>query len=231
MLFRSKVQFDAVAGTWSVQDPTHEVVYNYGGMCQPIGGGGGGACAQDHATSASTGGSGSSVDSDFKTASDIVVAAGQDFVIDTIEVPFLTFAPNDPPTTANVVYYADASGLPGAMMGSETVVPTILSAGPWVNPVADIYETSLAVTPFTFAGNASSDTTYWIEVSMGTATNQGTVFWLYTLDTPVEGHPKVQFDATLGTWSVQDPTQEVVYNYSGMCEPMGGGGTDRKSVV
>ena len=176
-------------------------VVDYGGWDAEItavsGGGGGSACSQSHPFGAiAAGGSGSSVDSDFKTASDIVVSAGEDFTIDTIEVPFLTFAPNDPPTTANVVYYEDAGGLPGTMIGSETVVPTILSSTPWANPIADQYMTSLAMTPFTFAGDAGSDTTYWIEISMGTANNQATVFWEYSNDIPVEGFPKVQFDAT-----------------------------------
>ncbi len=183
--------------------------------------GGGGACSQDHPVSATVGGgSGSSVDSDFKTAADITVATGEDFTIDTIEANFLTFAPSDPPTTANVVYYEDAGGLPGTMIGSETVVPTIISSSPWANPVADQYLTSLALTPFTFSGDAGMDTKYWIEVSMGTATNQATVFWEYTPDTPVEGEAFARFDGTVGTWSIIDPTQEVIYNFSGECTPI-----------
>ncbi len=220
-----KVQFDASVGTWAVQDPLQEVIYTYSGQCDPIGGGGM-ACSQAHPFgAAAAGGSGSSVDSDFKTASDIVVSAGEDFTIDTIEVPFLTFAPLDPPTTAVVVYHEDAGGLPGAVIGTETVVPTILSSAPWANPVAFQFMTSLALTPFTFPGDAGSDTTYWIEISMGTATNQPTVFWEYSNDIPVEGFPKVQFDASVGTWAVQDPLQEVIYTYSGQCDPIGGGGT------
>ncbi len=196
------------------------------------GGGGGAACAQDHPFgSVAGGGSGSSVDSTFKTAADIVVAAGEDFVLDTIEVPFLTFAPEDPPITANIVYYDDAGGLPGAVIGSETVVPTILSSGPWANPIAFQFMTSLAVTPFTFDGDAGSDTTYWIEVSMGTATNQGTVFWEYTDDIPVEGEPYAKFDSTVGTWAIDDPAQEVVYTFSGQCEPIGGGGPGPLTTV
>src|SRR5690554_344115 len=189
------------------------------------GGGTGGPCAQSHPFGVdAAGGSGSSVDSDFKTAADIIVVAGEDFTLDTIEVPFLTFAPLDPPTTANIVYYAvDAAGLPGAVIGSETVVPTILSSSPWANPVAFQFMTSLDVTPFTFSGDATSDTTYWIEVSMGTATNQGTVFWEYTDDIPVEGQPYAKFDATVGTWEIEDPAQEVIYTFSGDCEPMAPG--------
>ncbi len=184
-------------------------------------GGGSTACSQDHPFgAAAAGGSGSSVDSDYKTAADIVVAAGEDFILDTIEVPFLTFAPEDPPITANVVYYRDAGGLPGVMIGSETVVPTILSSGPWANPVAFQFKTSLAMTPFTFEGNNSSDTTYWIEVSMGTATNQGTVFWEYTDDIPVEGQPYAKYDASVGAWAIDDPDQEVIYTFSGNCEPL-----------
>ncbi|MDP2685585.1 MAG: CUB domain-containing protein, partial [Aequorivita sp.] len=229
------VNFNAIEGTeyfiWIDTWPAPDSPCVQGGTMtfsgpEPGGGGGGSACSQSHPFGvAAAGGSGSSVDSTFKTASDIVVAVGEDFTLDTIEVPFLTFAPNDPPTTANIVYYEDAGGLPGTMIGSETVVPTILSSAPWANPVAIQFMTSLAVTPFTFAGDAGSDTTYWIEISMGTATNQATVFWEYTNDIPVEGQPKVQFDSTIGTWSVQDPTHEVIYTYSGDCEPIGGGGS------
>ncbi len=188
-------------------------------------GGGGTTCSQDHPFSAVAGaGVGSSVDSDFKTATDIVVATGEDFTLDTIEVPFLTLAPNDPPTTANIVYYEDAGGLPGTMIGSESVVPTILSSAPWANPVAIQFLTSLPITPFTFPGDASVDTKYWIEISMGTATNQATVFWEATLDTPVEGVAAAQYNAAVGTWTVPNPAQEAIYTYSGNCEPMGGGG-------
>jgi hypothetical protein len=224
VLGNSAAQFDAGAGLWSVPDPLQETVYNYSGECTPMGGGGM-ACNQENPLSAAPGGGmGSSVDSGFKTASDIVVAAGEDFTIDSIDAYFLTFAPADPPTTATVMYYADASGLPGAMIGSETVVPTILSAQPWANPVADQYETTMAVTPFTFAGDAGSDTTYWIEISMGTATNQATVFWEFT-------NSAAQFDAGAGLWSVPDPLQETVYNYSGECTPIGGGPADNDTCA
>src|SRR5690606_35187628 len=78
-------------------------------------------CSPSHPTSAGLGGGGSSVDSDFKSATDILVPAGENFTLENIEVPFLTFAPEDAPVTANIVYYEDNAGLPGAMIGSETV--------------------------------------------------------------------------------------------------------------
>ena len=212
---------------FNVLDPASQTYYwdNLDQMVNGGGGGGGGTtCNQENPLSAAAGGAlGSSVDSDFKTASDILVVAGEDFTVDTLDAYFLTFAPSDPPTTATVVYYDDAGGLPGAVLGTETVVPTILSAQPWANPVADQYETSLAVTPFTFAGDAGSDTTYWIEISMGTAANQATVFWEYTSDTPVLGSSAAQFNGTTGAWAIPDPLFEVVYNFSGECTPIGGG--------
>ncbi|MBK5213703.1 MAG: T9SS type A sorting domain-containing protein [Flavobacteriaceae bacterium] len=185
-------------------------------------GGGGTACNQEHiVVGDANGGSGSSQDSDYKTAADIVVPAGGDFTIDTIEVPFLTFAPEDAPIIAKVVYYDDVAGLPGTELGNETVVPTILSSAIWINPVAYIFETSLALTPFTFSGDVANDTTYWIEISMGTATNQATVFWAYTEGTGLEGEPMVQFNAADGFWTVPEPTREVIYNFSGECSPLG----------
>ncbi len=167
-----------------------------------------------------TGGSGSSMDSDYKSAVDLVIPAGEDFVLSEIEVPFLTFAPEDEPTNATVVYYNDDAGFPGTEIGREVVVPTINSSQPWVNPIAYIFETSLDMTPFTFSGNASSDTTYWIEISMQTATNQATVFWVYTEGEGTEAEPLVQFDAAAGTWSIPDPTREGIYNFIGECNPL-----------
>uniref|UniRef100_UPI0028755BAA T9SS type A sorting domain-containing protein n=2 Tax=Aequorivita marina TaxID=3073654 RepID=UPI0028755BAA len=124
------------------------------------------------------------------------------------------------PITANVFYYEDAAGLPGAEIGNETVVPTILSSGEWVNPIAFRFDTSLDLTPFTFAGDASNDTAYWIGVEMGTATNQATVFWLYTDGQGLEGEPMAQYNAVDGFWSVPEPTREVGYIFSGECSPL-----------
>ncbi|WP_026449828.1 T9SS type A sorting domain-containing protein, partial [Aequorivita capsosiphonis] len=181
----------------------------------------GGDCEQEHPIAGDgNGGSGSSVDSDFTSAADIVVAAGEDFTLDTIEVSFLTFAPEDAPITANVIYYEDAAGLPGAEIGTETVVPTILSSGEWVNPVAFRFDTSLDMTPFTFGGDAGSDTSYWIGIEMGTATNQATVFWLYTDGAGIEGEPMAQYNAVDGFWTVPEPTREVGYVFSGECSPL-----------
>ncbi len=187
-------------------------------------------CSQEHTLADSTVGSGvgSSLNSDFKTASDITVIAGEDFTLNSVTANFLTFTgPVDPPVSATLNYYEDADGLPGALIGTETVVPTILSSMPWANPVADVYETSLEVTPFIFSGATDADTKYWIEISMGTAADQATVFWEATTDTPIEGEPAVQFNAETGVWAVPlngttglpNDTQEVIYNFSGDCSP------------
>ena len=166
------------------------------------------------------GGAGSSVDSGFKGAVDLVVAAGQDFTLDTILVPFLTFAPEDAPITAQVVYYENAGGFPGTQIGSETVVPTILSSGEWVNPVAYEFKTQLDMTPFTFEGAYGIETIYWVQISMGTATNQETVFWAYTEGSGLEGAPMVQYSAADSAWSVPNATREGIYNFSGECIPL-----------
>ena len=178
-------------------------------------------CTFEHTTTGDgDGGSGSSVDSEYKSAVDLVIPAGEMFTLQTIKVPFLTFAPEDEPITAEVVYYEDDSGFPGMEIGNETVVPTILSSGLWINPVAYVFETELAMTPFTFNGDPVSEKTYWIEISMGTATNQQTVFWLYTDGDGLEGKPLVQFNPTDG-WVIPDNTREAVYSFSGLCETLG----------
>ncbi|HLV91569.1 MAG TPA: T9SS type A sorting domain-containing protein, partial [Aequorivita sp.] len=168
------------------------------------------------------GGSGSSVDSTFKSAVDFAVPAGQNFTLSTIQVPFLTMAPEDAPITAQVVYYENDGGLPGTEIGSETVVPTILSSGEWVNPAAYEFITQLDMTPITFNGSHNMDTTYWVEISMGTATNQATVFWAYTTGAGLEGAPMARFDSDLGTWAIPDDgaSNEGIYNFSGECSLM-----------
>lgn len=179
------------------------------------------ACSFAHEVDGdANGGAGSSVDSAFKSAVDISVAAGQNFTLETILVPFLTYAPEDAPITAQVVYYENAEGLPGTEIGSETVVPTILSAGEWVNPIAYEFETQLEMTPFTFDGSYDVDTTYWIEISMGTATNQETVFWAYTEGEGIEGIPMAQFNGDEATWSIPEAAREGIYNFSGECSFM-----------
>src|SRR5690554_5614070 len=139
-------------------------------------------CFQSHSISSGVVGAGSSVDSDFKSAVDIMVPAGGNFRLETIDVPFLTFAPIDPPTTANIVYYTDSAGFPGTVIGNETVVPVVTNSAPWVNPLGIKFDISLPITPFYFYGNATTATTFWIEISMGTATSQVTVFWECTND-------------------------------------------------
>src|SRR5690554_5356534 len=131
-------------------------------------------------------------------------------------------APEDAPITAQVVYYENDGGLPGTEIGSETVVPTILSSGEWVNPAAYEFITQLDMTPITFNGSHNMDTTYWVEISMGTATNQATVFWAYTTGAGLEGAPMARFDSDLGTWAIPDDgaSNEGIYNFSGECSLM-----------
>lgn len=180
-------------------------------------------CFQSHPISSGVAGAGSSVDSNFKSAVDIEVLAGENFRLETIDVPFLTFAPIDPPTTANIVYYTDSAGFPGTVIGNETVVPIVTNSATWINPLAIKFDLSLPITPFYFFGNASTATTFWIEISVGTATSQGTVFWECTNDVFVNGSPLVQYDASIGTWSVLDAIQEGIYNFGGWCEYVGDG--------
>ncbi|MFA7448830.1 MAG: T9SS type A sorting domain-containing protein [Weeksellaceae bacterium] len=209
-------------GTGFIVENANEGVYTFHANCSVIGGEPEPEdCTFEHATSGDgNGGSGSSVDSEYKSAVDLVIPAGEVFTLHTIKVPFLTFAPEDAPVTAHVVYYEDDNGFPGIEMGDETVVPTILSSGVWVNPVAYVFETELAMTPYTFNGDSGSETRYWVEISMGTATNQQTVFWLYTAGEGLEGQPMAQFNLTDG-WTTPDNTQEGVYSFSGQCDTLG----------
>lgn len=182
---------------------------------------GGNDCLYEHTmTGGPSGGQGSSQDSAFKSATDLLVAAGETFTLNEIVVPFLTFAPEDAPVSATVKYHTNVAGLPGVEIGSETVVPTILSSAPWDNPDINRFITKLELTPFTFEADLDSSTTFWIEISMGTAINQTTVYWEYTEGTGIVGEPMVVYSGYTGTWLIQEPLREGIYSFIGECSAL-----------
>lgn len=183
--------------------------------------GGGNDCEYEHTmTGGPSGGQGSSQDSPFKSATDLLVEAGETFTLNEIVVPFLTFAPEDAPVSATVKYHTNVAGLPGVEIGSETVVPTILSSAPWDNPDINRFVTKLELTPFTFEADVDTSTTFWIEISMGTAINHTTVYWEYTEDTGVVGEPMVVYSGYTGTWLIQEPSREGIYSFIGECSAL-----------
>jgi hypothetical protein len=190
-------------------------------------GGGGTACSQGNPPNTPIAAIGSSIDSDFDAAVDLIVADGEQFTLNQITANFLTLAASTEPTTANVRYYTNNAGFPGTEIGSELGIPvTVLSTNPWINPVANVHEIEFDVTPFTFDGNFGSETTYWVEVTIGNAAGDGTIFWEAIEDVvaPLVGEPMVQFNGTVWGYpdynndGTPDDNVEGVYSLNGDCE-------------
>ncbi|MCW5519641.1 T9SS type A sorting domain-containing protein [Aureitalea sp. L0-47] len=197
-----------------------------GSITYDLGGGGGGnPCAQGNPINTPAGGVGSSIDSAFDSAVDVIVPMDENFTLEKVTANFLTFPADGAPVVADVYYYTNAGGFPDMEIGSETGIPvTVLNSMPWVNPVIDVHTLEFDVTPFEFAGQLGADTTYWIKVLMGTSTMSGSVFFevTNTATTPLVGEPLVQFDGTVWGYpdfgSGPDPTTEGVYSLDGQCE-------------
>jgi hypothetical protein len=178
------------------------------------GGGGGPVCSEENPNDFTfENGLNCSSASAFQTANDVTVADGEDFEINQITASIFA---NGGIALVDVIYYDDAGGLPGAVIGSESgIVPTsqvVIGS----NFGFDVNEIVLDLTPFTFAGQNGSTTTYWTELSVTDGGGTGSVFWVVTSSSAV-GNPTAQFN---GGWGIFDPVFDGVYIWSGECNPL-----------
>ena len=146
----------------------------------------------------------------FDTANDLTVPVGETFTLTNIKASILA---NDGITNVDVSYYDDESGLPGSMIGSQSSV-TIDNQTVVGNAFGyDVNEIELSVNPFDFEGQAGSETTYWIVLSVTDGTSSGNVFWEVTSANMI-GNPTAQLD---GGWGIPDPLMDGVYKWEGEC--------------
>ncbi len=147
----------------------------------------------------------------YKAANDLTVAAGENFTLTNITAS--VFA-NGGIANVDVNYYADSSGLPGLLIGSEASVTIDNQTVIGNNFELDVNELELSVTPFLFAGEVGSSKKYWIELSITDAANSNDVYWVLTSSTSV-GSPAALYD---NTWRIDDPIYDGVYVWEGNCE-------------
>jgi hypothetical protein len=179
------------------------------------GGGGGGVCSEENPNDFTfENGFNCSSTTAFLTANDVTVAADTDFTLSNITASIFA---NGGITNVDVNYYANAGGLPGALIGSEASVTIDSQAVIGSNFGFDVNEVEMSVTPFVFAGQAGVPTTYWIELSVTDGGATGSVFWVVTSSSMV-GLPSAQFDAG---WGIPDPLMDGVYIWEGNCNPLG----------
>ncbi len=151
--------------------------------------------------------------SDFKTANDITVAADENFTITNITASL--FANNDI-TNIDVIYYDDAAGLPGAIVGTEASVSIDSQMVIGANFGFDVIEVQLTVSPFTFIGQFGVPTTYWIELEVTDAAASADVYWV-VVSSPLMGNPTTLFDEN---WTIPNPIHDGVYIWEGDCNPL-----------
>src|SRR5690554_5648000 len=209
-------QYDA---GWTINTDGMDGVYIWDGDCEPIDNGGGGDTCSEENPNDGTFENGFNVSSTsaFKTANDITVAAGENFTLTNITASIFA---NGGITNVDVVYYDDMGGLPGTEIGSETAVTIDSQNVIGSNFGLDVNEIELSVTPFVFSGQAGSETTYWIELSVTDGGATGSVFWVVTSSTSV-GHNAAQYDAG---WTINADGMDGVYIWEGDCNPLDNGG-------
>jgi len=181
------------------------------GSCS--GGGGGGVCTQSSASAAFQNGFFNQAPN--ISAVDVLVAADDDFTLEQITMNQF-HNPGTTITSVNLTYYANAAGQPGAVIGTETVVPTS-QAVVGANFGFDVSTVVLDVTPFLFAGQAGQSTTYWIGATV-LSSNGGQTAWESNLT--LQGNAMWSFFN--GAWATTG--EEGVYIISGQCAGGGGGG-------
>ena len=163
-------------------------------------------------------------------AHDIVVADGQDEVLETISANVFIGAEGSGVNAAfvDVYVYADAAGSPGALITSELgFIPnsqTVVGA----NFGFDVWEVELDITDVPLAGATGSATTYWVGLSVE-ATDASNLFWENSTAGLVGAGEA--YDDGAGGGFVIDGTLEGVYTISGECTPILGVGDNLADLV
>ncbi|WP_034259768.1 T9SS type A sorting domain-containing protein [Aequorivita capsosiphonis] len=178
-------------------------------------------CKFEHPITGAFGGQGSSISSQFKSAADITVETGETFTLEEIIIPILTFAPEDPPMTAYIVYYKDDNGIPGEIIGAEEMEAIVLNTEVWEDPALNQFITKFELTPFTFEGDQDNPVTYWIEIGLDSMNHSTTIYWEYTEGTGIEGAPFMIYSGHTQSWVIVEETREAVYEFLGECDFLG----------
>ena len=220
--------FDAFSAdnglTWGVASVGWDLVFEFSGECEAIGGGGT-ACSQADASNAFENGYGNTNNS-VEIADEIIVEADTDFELNQLTINMIN---NGGFNSIDVAIYEDAGGMPGAMVGSVmTIVPTS-STAIGVAFGRDVLEIVLDIAPGVMLnGTAGSETVYWIGVETPNPVDPASDAYWETTSIPNTGTDyRVHYDVANGGWTATLPADDMwntVYTASGECTPMGGTG-------
>jgi hypothetical protein len=183
------------------------------------GGGGGTACSQDNPENAFENGRTTSSDQAQLIATDITVPADIDFTLNTITVDIWT-TPGETLTSADITFYNDATGAPGSVMDTQAGVVPVSQTVIGNNFGFDISEVVFDITPEMLAGQAGVESTYWVSLYVTITSGSG---YISVTTATIEGYEAYFSPDTGTTWNVA-AGNDVVYNFEGDCEAIGGGG-------
>ncbi len=183
------------------------------------GGGGGAACSQDIPENAFENGYTTSSNQAQRIAFDVTVPADTDFTLDKATVN-IWMNPGATLTSSDITFYSDAGGSPGAVIGTQTAVLPTSQTVIGNNFGFDISEVVFDIAPELLAGQAGSETTYWMVFTVNISSGSG---FISSTTATMEGF-EAYFSPDSGvTWLVI-AGNDIVYNLEGECETIGGGG-------
>src|SRR5690554_1106305 len=165
-------------------------------------------------------------------ANDIVVPAGQNMLLEKINLNAFIGGVGSGVTAADVdVYvYEDNSGMPGALV---TMIPDVVPTSQTIIGDAfgfQAYDVEIDFAAVNLPGQESAETTYWIGASLD-ATDGSNVFWEFysNATAPVVGHGIAYDDGIVGF--IIESDNEGVYTFHATCSDIGGGGSDCISTL
>ncbi|MEH6766040.1 MAG: hypothetical protein V7655_16190, partial [Aequorivita antarctica] len=189
-------------------------------------GGGGTACSQDNPSNNFENGFTSSNNTPQIIAADIIVDADTNLNLDSIIANWLVFD-GEVIVSADITIYGDLGGLPDPSNVLATIPGIVPTSQPIIgdfpaNPILDVLELNFDISPVMLNGQAGVATTYWISIYADNTTASNS-FWEFSTATVVGNDGAFSPDNGV-TWGVALPGSDQVYEFSGDCQPIGGGG-------
>jgi hypothetical protein len=216
------------AASWAGYTTPSDLVYNFSGDCTPIGGGGGTACNEENLSNSFENAffSGTGATAPLQViATDMTIPADTDFSLTSVNANLWIRGMGETITAADIVIYGDSGGLPDAanvIASFPGLVPASQPSLGTAFTAFEVFDVTFDVPATMLAGQAGATTTYWVSI-YGTASNADDVLWESTSATVVGNEGAFSVD-NAASWAGYTTPSDLVYNFSGECMPIGGGG-------
>src|SRR5690606_16769821 len=129
--------------------------------------------------------------------------------------------------SSDITFFSDAGGAPGAVMGTQSAVVPTSQTVIGNNFGFDISEVVFDITPEMLAGQAGTETTYWISFNVTVTSGSG---FISSTTATIEGF-ECYFSPDSGVTWIVIAGNDIVYNFEGICDPIGGGGGNCTSTA